>query len=121
VRRAYLFAERDYQPGTPFRGELTLFRATCGEGNDEPYVERYSDPLLGWGRRATHGVRIYDVPGGHSSMLQEPNVQALAAYLQNQIDEGLACHLPRGWPSTIAGESTNARVHETSKSGSETT
>ena len=121
VRRAYLFAEQDYQPGTPFQGELTLFRATCGEGNDEPYIERYSDPLLGWGRRATHGVRTYDVPGGHSSMLQEPNVQSLAAYLQNQIDEGLASRLARGWLSTLAGEPTNARVHETSRSGSEPT
>ena len=111
VRRAYLFAEQDYQPGTPFEGELTLFRATCGEGNDEPYIERYSDPLLGWGRRATHGVRIFDVPGGHSSMLQEPNVKSLAAYLQDQIDEGLAGHLARGWLSTLASESADARAH----------
>jgi FkbH-like protein len=111
VRRAYLFAEHDYQPGTPFEGELTLFRATCGEGNDEPYIERYSDPLLGWGRRATQGVRIYDVPGGHSSMLQEPNVKSLAAYLQDQIDEGLAGHLARGWLSTLASESADARAH----------
>jgi thioesterase domain-containing protein len=93
VRRAYLFAEKHYQPETPFQGELTLFRATRGDGNDEPYVERYSDPLLGWGRRATQGVRTYDVPGGHSSMLQEPNVQTLAAHLQEQIDERLAGHL----------------------------
>ncbi len=92
VRTAYLFAERDYRPATPLEGELTLFRATCGEGNDEPYVERYSDPLLGWDRRATRGVRAYDVPGGHSSMLQEPNVQVLASHLQSRIDEALADH-----------------------------
>ena len=111
VRRAYLFAEQGYHPRTPFQGELTLFRATNGEGNDEPYRERYSDPSLGWGRRATRGVRIYDVPGGHSSMLQEPNVQSLAAYLQDRIDEGLASQPTRGWLSTPGGEFANARAH----------
>jgi FkbH-like protein len=90
VRTAYLFAERRYKPGRLFEGELTLFRATTGEGNDEPYVERYSDPLLGWGERATAGVRVYDVPGGHSSMLQEPSVETLATHMQSQLDEAVA-------------------------------
>ena len=66
VRTVYLFAEKNYRPATRFDGELVLFRATRGEGPDEPYIERYEDPLLGWGRRATRGVRVYDVPGGHS-------------------------------------------------------
>jgi thioesterase domain-containing protein/acyl carrier protein len=90
VRTAYLFAETRYKPGRLFEGELTLFRATSGEGNDEPYVDRYSDPLLGWGQRATAGVRVHDIPGGHSSMLQEPNVETLATHMQTQLDEALA-------------------------------
>ena len=52
-----------------------LFRATHGTGADEPYIERYADPLLGWGQRTSHDVHVYDIPGGHSSMLQEPNVR----------------------------------------------
>ena len=55
VRTAYLFAERDYRPDGRFDGELVLFRATAGIGPDEPYIERYDDPLLGWGRRADPG------------------------------------------------------------------
>ena len=90
VRTVYSFAERDYSPETPFKGELTLFRATSGEGNDEPFTARYVDPLLGWEHRATQGVRFFDVPGGHSSMLQEPEVQVLAEALREQIDEVLA-------------------------------
>jgi hypothetical protein len=86
------------------------------ESGDVGRPPAYSDPLLGWGRRAIHGVRTYDVPGGHSSMLQEPNVQALATYLQNQIDESLASHTVHGWPLTLDGESTSARAHETSTS-----
>jgi FkbH-like protein len=89
VRTVYLFAEKHYRPESCFRGRLVLLRATCGEGTDEPYIERYEDPLLGWGGRATLGVEPYDVPGGHSSMLQEPHVQALAKQLQSSIDQAL--------------------------------
>jgi hypothetical protein len=64
-----------------------LLRATTGEGTDEPYINRYEDPSLGWGRRATHGVRVCDIAGGHSSMLQEPHVQNLAEQLQISIDK----------------------------------
>jgi hypothetical protein len=89
VRTVYLFAEKHYQPKGPFNGDLVLFRATCGEGHDEPYIERYLDPLLGWGQRTRGRVRAQDVPGGHSSMLQEPHVQILAHQLQSFIDEAL--------------------------------
>ena len=90
VRTVYLFAEANYQPADLFSGNLALFRATQGEGNDEPYKERYEDPLLGWGRRAMRDIVVHDVPGGHSSMLQEPNVQVLAEQLQIAIDNALA-------------------------------
>jgi FkbH-like protein len=90
VRTVYLFAEKNYQPEGPFDGDLMLFRATRGDGADEPYVERYADSLLGWGQRATGSVVAYDVPGGHSSMLQEPSVRALAEQMQATIDRVLA-------------------------------
>ena len=104
VRTVYLFAEKNYQAGAPFDGELVLFRATRGEGPDEPYIERYDDPLLGWGQRATRGVRVFDVPGGHSSMLQEPNVQMLAEPMQAYINEALAdAPRPFGCPPNPGG------------------
>jgi thioesterase domain-containing protein len=90
VRTVYLFAEKSYRPAGALEGELILFRATEGEGNDEPYMSRYADSLFGWGRRASRGVRAYDIPGGHSSMLQEPHVQILAGHMQTIIDEALA-------------------------------
>jgi thioesterase domain-containing protein len=93
VRTVYLFAEKNYQPESPFHGELALFRATCGEGPDEPYIERYTDPLLGWGARTTGNVRVFDIPGGHSSMLQEPNVRVLATYMESYLDQVLASDL----------------------------
>jgi FkbH-like protein len=90
VRTVYLYAEKNYQPESPYHGELLLFRATCGEGADEPYIKRYSDPLLGWGSRTTGNVRVCDIPGGHSSMLQEPNVHVLATRMQAYLDQVLA-------------------------------
>ncbi len=89
VRTVYLFAEANYRPEQPYDGILTLFRATAGEGNDEPYLERYADPELGWRRRTSVGVETIDVPGGHSSMLQPPHVSVLASALQVAIKRGL--------------------------------
>ncbi len=89
VRTVYVFAEKDYLPSEHFRGELTLFRATEGKGADAPYVEIYEDPMLGWGERTIQGVRVYDIPGGHSSMLQEPNVAVIAKRLQEYINDTL--------------------------------
>jgi thioesterase domain-containing protein/acyl carrier protein len=93
VRTTYLFAEQEYLPESPFEGEVVLFRATeksnafDGTGiDDTPYVEIYSDPLLGWGKRVTRGVKAFDIPGGHSSMLQEPNVRVMAEIMQSYID-----------------------------------
>jgi FkbH-like protein len=93
VRTVYLFAEKNYQPASVYHGELVLFRAMEGIGPDEPYVERYADSLLGWGRRTSRGVCVYDIPGGHSSMLQEPNVRVLATCMQAYFDKTLTCEL----------------------------
>ena len=90
VRTAYLFAEREYVPQGLYQGEVVLFRATEGEGIDEPYVNGYSDPLFGWGKRVTQGVKVYDIPGGHSSMLQEPNVIVMAEKMQALINAAVS-------------------------------
>lgn len=104
VRTVYVFAEQDYAPEQPFAGEVVLFRATSGEGNDEPYIDRYSDPLLGWGQRVTETVRVYDIPGGHSSMLQDPNVDVLAAHMQAYIDAALAEKPEKSYSLSLVGE-----------------
>lgn len=89
-------AQREYAPDRVFEGEILLFRATqkspIFDGtaiDDTPFTEMFSDPLLGWGPRVTGGVQAHDVPGGHSSMLQEPNVQHVAAIMQAYIDRAL--------------------------------
>ena len=97
VRIVLKFAEREYIPQTPYQGELFLTLATQKSRSfdgtlidDTPYADMYSNPLLGWGNRSTEGVKVYHSPGGHSSMLQEPNVQAMAENMQSYIDVALA-------------------------------
>lgn len=89
-RTVYKFAKADYQPST-YQGKLVLFYATekleMEDFNidDEPSIKLTSDPLFGWAKRAADGVEVLDIPGGHSSMLQEPQVQALVAQLNRYL------------------------------------
>jgi len=75
----------------PFAGDVALFRATTTSvtQDDEPYIERYSDPMFGWQKRITGTVHCFDVPGGHFTMLQEPHAQTMAQRMQAYIDRTL--------------------------------
>ena len=57
-----------------------LVRARVGEGGDTPYRQIYADETFGW-NAVTNNIAVVDVEGGHSSMLQEPFVDSLAAAL----------------------------------------
>jgi len=94
IRFIYEFAEAEYVPKQVYQGELTLLRATEGEGLQRPGIKYTSDPLLGWGKRSTKGVKVYDIPGDHSGMLQEPNVKVMAENLNAYIDAALAENSP---------------------------
>jgi amino acid adenylation domain-containing protein len=89
VDRILDFAKRTYVIDELYQGRLTLFRATKADENlqhDRPRIELTNNPFFGWEIRAIDGVDIYDVPGGHASMIQEPNVRVLAEQLQARLD-----------------------------------
>jgi thioesterase domain-containing protein/acyl carrier protein len=44
----------------------------------------------GWKRLAAGGLTVYDVPGNHFTMIQEPQVRLLAERLNASIDEAIA-------------------------------
>src|SRR6185312_2623466 len=91
VTTTYLLAECEYRPARQLEeGDLVLFRATRGEGIDAPFIDFYEDPLFGWSSRSSRAVHVVDVPGGHTSMLREPNVDVLAQHMQAAMDESLA-------------------------------
>lgn len=87
--KLYELAHREHIAKGIFEGgEVALFRATQGNGStgDVPFRDVYADPDLGWQKRVRHHVEVVDVPGGHSSALQEPHVDALARAMQHRMD-----------------------------------
>ena len=97
VREVLWIAEREFIAPALYRGKVVLFRATQQTRaingtvvggvaiDDTPYVERLLEPAFGWENRITT-LTVHDVPGGHSSMLMDPNVKALAETLQGHLD-----------------------------------
>jgi acyl transferase domain-containing protein/thioesterase domain-containing protein len=91
--KLYELAHSEHAAQGVFRGgDTVLFRATQGDGStgDIPFREVYADPGLGWQVRIQDGLKVVDVPGGHSSALQEPHVETLATEVQRAIDAASA-------------------------------
>ena len=84
VRQIYDSAETNYVPKPLSVASSVLLRARIGEASDTPYREIYADDTFGWGE-VTQDLIVVDVEGGHSSMLQEPFVESLAAELMPHI------------------------------------
>src|SRR3569833_1191733 len=74
ARRAY----RAYEP-REYPGRVTLFRA---RGRDPGCP---ADPAPEWIRWCRGGVEIRDIPGGHVSLMIEPNVTTLARELRDAL------------------------------------
>jgi hypothetical protein len=67
-------------PAAPYEGRITLFRAKRPSGGNH-------DPQLGWGRFATQGVEVHEIPGDHQDMFKPPNVQIMARQLEECLAE----------------------------------
>jgi thioesterase domain-containing protein len=79
LRRITRRAEAEYRP-RPYSGTITLF--ICSDG---PF-RAYEDRRLAWSSVAGGGFEVYVVPGNHSTMEQEPNIQAIGEQLQSCFD-----------------------------------
>ncbi|MEO1396569.1 MAG: amino acid adenylation domain-containing protein [Cyanobacteria bacterium J06634_5] len=92
VRSLYLFAEKSYEPSSSkLKGKAVLIKA-AGPGEDEAdqiYSEVYEDALFGWGDRTQQPIEHYQVPGGHSTMLNADNVMNVINVLKEPIAKGL--------------------------------
>lgn len=64
-------ALHNYRPGR-FPGKIALFRS----------IDHGKGVYYGWGELASDGVEVFDVPGNHRGILQEPNVRFLAEKLR---------------------------------------
>ena len=68
----------------PYPGSLVLFRAK------EKSLRGTRDPYAGWKGLAGGDVEVHEIPGGHVSILAEPQVQILAKHLRNCIQRASA-------------------------------
>ena len=66
-------AIRAYYPSRVFKGEIQLFRAP------RPPKWFRADAVAGWHRRASRGIRVYDVVGDHLEIFREPFSQQIIA------------------------------------------
>ena len=78
MQRAFYAAADRYRP-RPYSGKITLFRARMIA---EPY--QHVGPTLGWGDLLPN-LEVVEVPGGHDSLVLEPNVQILVTNLKAAI------------------------------------
>ncbi len=74
VRRGCGAAEHSYQL-RPYPERIVLFRA------GEKGLRGLEEPGDGWQKYATGGLEIHELDGDHGNILNEPNVQSLAAEL----------------------------------------
>ena len=63
-----------------FSGDLTVYRI-----QRQPYY-RSGDEALGWAKRVEGRVDVEYIPGAHSTILREPNVQVMAQNLRERIE-----------------------------------
>ena len=68
----------------PYPGSMVLFRAK------EKSLRGAHDPYAGWRDLAHGGVEVYEIPGGHVSILAEPQVQILTKHLRSCIERASA-------------------------------
>jgi amino acid adenylation domain-containing protein len=80
VREIYMAAARQYKPHPSERVRTVVFRATEHGGDEPPFRDLLVDPDLGWRTLLGDKVTIVDAPGGHSNILQQPHVTAVAPY-----------------------------------------
>ncbi len=64
-----------YQPKN-YTGPVVLFRSAALQ------TGRFHDPTLGWGEFAGPGLEVYEIPGTHQELMQQPNAAIIAGHLK---------------------------------------
>ncbi|HKS11281.1 MAG TPA: thioesterase domain-containing protein, partial [Pyrinomonadaceae bacterium] len=95
IFKIYANTTRRYKP-EPYKGRINLFLPaddfSTMFSEDWDSAKKKSKqtkvtPIEGWGRLATEGVDVHQIPGNHFSILHEPNVQVLGEQLRQCIEE----------------------------------
>jgi thioesterase domain-containing protein len=79
---SFLDALRRHAPA-PYQGRVTLFRA-----QEVARAYDHLGPRLGWDEAVLPNLEVIEVPGGHDSLVREPNVRVVAAGLEKLLRRG---------------------------------
>jgi thioesterase domain-containing protein len=90
MRKTNTYAAHTYVPQV-YPHRITLFKASesvKAAGDPEHPHEALTQPNItrGWEKLATGGVEVHLIPGKHTDMVDEPNVEVLASSLGQCID-----------------------------------
>ena len=117
TRQLFNLAVMEYRPHK-VDSTVALFRATETVLTDDPKIDdtplrtTVDDDAFGWRKRTTGEVLVFDVPGGHSSMLQPPHVDTLAAELNKCIARALSAPSPEAGPILDQARDSTESSHE---------
>ncbi len=99
-----------------YTGPVALF---FGRESDRDPALRFHEPAIGWNKYYTGPTCSGHIPGGHGEFFQEPNIQGLAASIQEKIKMAQDCDFS-GWkPATSqpGGQILSANAYKAEISG----
>ncbi|MBD1807083.1 amino acid adenylation domain-containing protein [Microcoleus sp. FACHB-SPT15] len=99
IEQTNRLALKNYKPNV-YPGLGILFRANTWAEEEE----WFRDPLLGWGDRFEQGLEVYDVPGTHFTVLDEPHVQVLIKELKVCLEKAQSAHSVQAKPIINSSE-----------------
>jgi len=102
-REQNLLSTQSYTP-QPYPKAITLFRAA------ENYVGAGAvlEPELGWRDLAHGGLEMYEIPGSHLGMLQDPSAQVLGKALSRCIAKATGERIERSQSASSGVHSGNS-------------
>lgn len=89
IRSFYSMAKRGFQPRS-VNADIILYKATHKQNtvpdgvDDTPACDYCFDPYFGW-KNLSENIELIDIPGGHSSILQDPNVEKIYKSINDQL------------------------------------
>jgi thioesterase domain-containing protein/acyl carrier protein len=84
VSAANYLGRKRYTP-RPYPGQVTLFRASPSKE-----IGLLDTEKKGWGELALGGVEVWEVPGDHVTLIQEPHVRVLGNQLRACLDKAMS-------------------------------
>lgn len=106
------FIEENVSSQLNYRFNAYPGRMLVIKAEDDPFTEFYVEANMGWQRLAAGGLEVGIAPGGHLSMMEEPNVEVLAEVLSSALDRSAEARATTIDRATIDGATIDGATIE---------